>query len=108
MGRGRRNTPARSSAFTVRAPPGTTKSCAARVTRLDVWRTTYFHPLAGSAAVVEWFKGSGLRPYLEPLNEGERGEFLARYQAGIAAAYPAFPDGTVLLPFPRLFIVATR
>lgn len=80
-----------------------------KVARLDIWRTTYHHVLAGGAsAVVEWFKGSGLRPYLDALNEGERAEFLARYQAAIAAAYPAFPDGAVLLPFPRLFIVATR
>ncbi|GMU08651.1 trans-aconitate 2-methyltransferase [Corallococcus caeni] len=76
---------------------------------VDVWRTTYFHPLTGGAgAVVEWFKGSGLRPFLEPLDAGEKADFLNRYQAGIARAYPALPDGTVLLPFPRLFIVATR
>jgi trans-aconitate 2-methyltransferase len=78
------------------------------VTRLDIWRTTYFHPLGGAAAIVEWFKGSGLRPYLDRLDASERTEFLARYQAGVAAAYPAFPDGSVLLPMPRLFIVATR
>jgi trans-aconitate 2-methyltransferase len=78
-------------------------------THLDIWRTTYFHVLhGGSNAVVEWFKGSALRPYLDALNESERAEFLARYQSAIAAAYPAFADGTVLLPFPRLFIVATR
>lgn len=79
-----------------------------RVTRLDIWRTTYFHPLGGATAIVEWFKGSGLRPYLDRLEAGERADFLARYQEGVAAAYPAFPDGTVLLPMPRLFIVATR
>jgi trans-aconitate 2-methyltransferase len=80
-----------------------------QATRLDIWRTTYFHVLSdGPNAVVEWFKGSGLRPYLDALNDAERVEFLARYQDGIAAAYPAFPDGSVLLPFPRLFIVATR
>jgi trans-aconitate 2-methyltransferase len=80
-----------------------------RVTRLDIWRTTYFHPLRDAAAIVEWFKGSGLRPFLDRLgSDGERADFLARYTAGIAAAYPAFPDGTVLLPMPRLFVVATR
>ena len=79
------------------------------VARLDIWRTTYFHPLAGAHAIVEWFKGSGLRPFLDRLgSESERTDFLARYEAKIAAAYPAFPDGTVLLPMPRLFIVATR
>ena len=78
-------------------------------TSVDVWRTTYFHPLAGgSAAVVEWFKGSALRPYMAPLNEEEKEGFLAAYLAAITLAYPALPDGTVLLPFPRLFIVANR
>ncbi|HEY4366094.1 MAG TPA: trans-aconitate 2-methyltransferase [Steroidobacteraceae bacterium] len=75
---------------------------------VDVWRTTYHHPLAGAAAVVEWFKGTGLRPFLAPLDEAETAAYLARYQAALELAYPALPDGTVLLPFPRLFIVATR
>jgi trans-aconitate 2-methyltransferase len=79
-----------------------------RCARVDVWRTTYHHQLAGIDAVVEWFRGSGLRPFLSPLGADEQGEFLARYRAVLAEAYPAQPDGTVLLPFPRLFFVATR
>ncbi|MFT3800084.1 MAG: trans-aconitate 2-methyltransferase [Burkholderiaceae bacterium] len=75
---------------------------------VDVWRTTYFHPLADHAAIVEWFKGTGLQPFLEPLDEAERAAYLARYLAAVTDAYPALPDGRVLLPFPRLFIVATR
>ncbi len=75
--------------------------------RVDVWRTTYHHALAGgAAAVVEWFKGSGLRPFLEPLDADERSEFLRRYEIEVGKAYPAQADGGVLLPFPRLFIVA--
>lgn len=75
---------------------------------VDVWRTTYHHPLAGSGAVVEWFKGSALRPFLAPLTESEKSAFLDEYLARITKAYPALADGTVLLPFPRLFIIATR
>ncbi|UVK99940.1 trans-aconitate 2-methyltransferase [Pseudomonas sp. B21-048] len=81
----------------------------AHCTRVDVWRTTYYHPLAdGASGVVEWFKGSGLRPFLEPLNEAERVQYLKQYQAAIEKAYPTLSDGSVLLPFPRLFMVATR
>jgi trans-aconitate 2-methyltransferase len=75
---------------------------------VEVWRTTYFHRLAGIDAVVEWFKGTGLRPFLDPLDEGERQGYLARYRELLSAAYPTLADGNVLLPFPRLFIVATR
>ncbi|MGO9039417.1 MAG: trans-aconitate 2-methyltransferase [Steroidobacteraceae bacterium] len=78
-------------------------------TKVDVWRTTYHHPLSGGAhAVVEWFKGSGLRPFLEPLDPAEREAYLMRYTGAVESAYPPRPDGAVLLPFPRLFIVATR
>jgi trans-aconitate 2-methyltransferase len=78
-------------------------------TRVDVWRTTYHHPLAGgAAAIVEWFKGSSLGPILAALNGTEQAAFVERYTSDLEMAYPAMPDGTVLLPFPRLFIVATR
>lgn len=85
------------------------RTLATSPANINLWRTTYHHPLAGgTAAVVEWFKATGLRPYLEPLDEAEGAAFLARYEAEIARAYPALPDGTIVLPFPRLFIVATR
>jgi trans-aconitate 2-methyltransferase len=74
---------------------------------VDVWRTVYHHPLAGgTSAVVEWFKGSGLRPYIAALDEDQREAFLARYERELARLHPPAADGSVLLPFPRLFILA--
>jgi trans-aconitate 2-methyltransferase len=75
---------------------------------IEAWRTTYAHALSGPDAVVDWVAGTGLRPFLAPLAPDERRAFLARYREEIAAAYPPLADGRVLLPFPRLFIVAVR
>lgn len=77
--------------------------------QVEVWRTTYYHPLMGGAqAVVEWFKGSALRPYLAALDAGEQAQFLQLYVQAMEQDYPPAADGKVLLPFPRLFIVARR
>jgi trans-aconitate 2-methyltransferase len=75
---------------------------------IDVWRTVYVHRLAGPEAIVAWVEGAGLRPFLAPLGPEERAAFLARYRAAIAGAYRPRAGGGVLLPFPRLFVVASR
>lgn len=76
--------------------------------RLDVWRTTYHHVLPNAAAIVDFVRATGLRRCLDPLQESERPEFLARYTERVAAAYPPLADGHVMLAFPRLFLIAER
>jgi trans-aconitate 2-methyltransferase len=76
--------------------------------RLDIWHTHYNHLMRNHEGVVEWFKGSALRPFLSPLDSAMREAFTAAYTREIAGAYSIRIDGKVMLRFPRLFIVAVR
>jgi trans-aconitate 2-methyltransferase len=75
---------------------------------VDIWRTVYFHPLEGPEGAVDWFEGSGLRPFLDLLQPEESADFLARYRDRLAQAYPRRPDGKALLRYPRLFFVVQK
>ncbi|CNI34660.1 trans-aconitate 2-methyltransferase [Yersinia pekkanenii] len=74
--------------------------------QVDIWRTTYYHPMPSAQAIVDWLRATGLRPFLEPLSEAMQLDFLQDYLALIDIAYPQQTDGRRLLAFPRLFIVA--
>ena len=80
---------------------------AERTRGLDIWETDYLQVLAGDDPVLEWVKGTGLRPILNGLDDDTRAIFLAEYARRLRAAYPARADGRTLYPFRRLFIVAT-
>jgi len=75
---------------------------------IDIWMTTYVHPLDGAQSIADWFAGSTLQPFLERLSDEERCAFLARYRDGLKEAYPVQPDGRILFAYPRLFIIAVK
>lgn len=78
---------------------------------VDVWETTYLHVLDGPDAVLQWIRGTGLRPFLAALDRsgipGDTDDFLTSYAAVLRAAYPRDAYGRTVFPFRRIFAVAT-
>lgn len=74
---------------------------------VDVWETTYYHQLAGPDPVLEWVRGSALRPYLQALGSEDADAFTDSYRKALRDAYPPGPTGESLFPFRRVFVVAT-
>jgi len=75
---------------------------------VDVWHTVYQHPMDSAGAIVQWLRGTGLKPFVEGLPEALQADFLTEYENRVDAAYGVRADGRRLLAFPRLFIVAQR
>ncbi|MDX1620719.1 MAG: methyltransferase domain-containing protein [Nitriliruptorales bacterium] len=81
---------------------------APHTSELDIWETVYLHVLPTADHIAEWTRGSMLRPLLAALEPDEAGEFEEQYRAQLRSAYPPGPDGRVVFPFRRQFIVARR
>lgn len=75
--------------------------------RVNAWQTSYLHVLSGSDPVLEWVRGTGLRPVLAALSPDEAAEFVDEYSGLLREAYPSQPFGTVF-PFLRTFVVAHK
>ena len=73
---------------------------------LDIWHSVYNHTLDGVQGIVDFVRTTGLRPYLDPLDETLRAKFINSYRASLTQTYPEMFDGKVLMRFPRLFVVA--
>lgn len=74
----------------------------------DLWQTEYFHVMSSHEELLECYKGSGLRPYLDALKDDEKKEFEAEVFQRITEVYPKEKNGTVLFRFPRLFFLAEK
>lgn len=75
---------------------------------IDIWSTTYLQVLDGEDAVLEWMKGTALRPYVTALSGGMQDAFVSALSARLSDAFPRRGDGRTLMPFPRLFVMARR
>ncbi len=75
----------------------------------DVWETTYLQVLHGEDPVLDWVKGTALRPVLTALagDPEASAAFVAECAEALRDAYPAGPHGTVF-PFRRVFVVARK
>lgn len=74
---------------------------------VNAWQSTYLHLLSGPDPVLEWVRGTGLRPVLAALPEPAAAEFEAQYAQLLRQAYPPADYGTAF-PFRRTFVVAHK
>jgi trans-aconitate 2-methyltransferase len=75
---------------------------------IDLWETIYLQVLDGKDPVVNFMRGTALRPFLSVLSEREAAKFIDAFAERMGAAYPVQPNGQTLFPFRRLFLVAQR
>lgn len=79
---------------------------SSRMKSIEMWETDYIHVMPSHPSIVDWIKSTGLRPFLERLNdEQERKDFENEVLQGIVEHYPQQKDGCVLFPFKRFFLV---
>ncbi|MGM9971253.1 MAG: methyltransferase domain-containing protein [Anaeroplasmataceae bacterium] len=75
---------------------------------VEMWETTYYHIVSSYDDIINWYKGSGLRPYLEKLADKEKEIFISDIIIKLKEYFPINSDNTILLKMPRLFFIASK
>lgn len=74
----------------------------------DIWETTYCHRMPSYESIIEWYKGTGLRPSLEQLTETDANDFINDVYNELKSKYKIQNNGEILFRFPRLFFIARK
>ena len=90
------------------SPNETYDILAAVSSGVTMWETVYYHVLPACNSVIDWYKGSGLRPYIERLTDCEQSDFTYELTEMLKDAFPTQSDGKVILKMPRLFFIAAK
>jgi trans-aconitate 2-methyltransferase len=75
--------------------------------QVDAWETSYLHILPGPDPVLEWTKGTTLRPVLAALDAEQAAAFVGEYAERLRQVYKPRSFGTIF-PFRRVFAVVHR
>ena len=74
----------------------------------SIWETTYCHRMPSHQSILEWYRGTGLRPYLAALSPEDAAALEADVLRELQQAYPIQKNGEILFRFPRFFLTATK
>ena len=74
----------------------------------EMWKTVYCHRMSDIDSIIDWYKSTGLKPYLDALSETDKEEFLHNVRAEVEKAYPVRENGEIIFNFPRFFFTAKR
>ncbi|MCC8073886.1 MAG: methyltransferase domain-containing protein [Clostridiales bacterium] len=73
-----------------------------------IWETMYFHRMPSHQSIVDWYRATGLKPYLDILKDDEKIEFEKDVLEGIKKICPTQKNGEIIFRFPRLFFIANK
>lgn len=74
----------------------------------EIWEITYCHRMPSYESIIEWYKGTGLRPYLNQLTESDASNFVNDVFVKLKQRYKTQKNGEILFRFPRLFFIARK
>ena len=73
-----------------------------------LWETVYCHRMPSHESIMEWYKGTGLKPYLSQLEGEDATEFEKEIFEKVKEAYPVQKNGEIIFRFPRFFFTAIK